>query len=194
MYRVIYIYIFSYFHSIRLTWVEFRNRLGWKRNIVSNEYLKHHLTLVIGLFPMDFCWKAGRCLSLFFSMDSGWNTTQPTPRKRWGEVPNCLSLQRSQQNMAKYPLPPTWKWNHVKKIPYFHKPESSQWLNPPTPLKNMRKSKWVHLPPCVGVKIPKICVKQTSTQRIFPWTHAFFSGWWFQPLWKILVKLEIFPK
>ena len=21
-----------------------------------------------------------------------------------------------------------------------------------------------------------------------------FSGWWFQPIWKILVKLEIFPK
>ena len=44
MYRVciyIYIYIFfSYFHSIRLTWVEFRNRLGWKRTNKSNEYLK----------------------------------------------------------------------------------------------------------------------------------------------------------
>ena len=153
--------------------MEFRNRLGEKEIYIHIQWISEgHLTLVY--FP----------------------STQPTPKKKVGGSPQLPVPfnQTSQQNMAKHPLPPTWKWNHVKKIPYFHKPESSQWLNPPTPLKNMRKSKWVHLPPCVGVKIPKICVKQTSTQRIFPWTHAFFSGWWFQPLWKILVKLEIFPK
>ena len=34
----------------------------------------------------------------------------------------------------------------------------------------------------------------SDTSTVLLWLIRYSSSWWFQPLWKILVKLEIFPK
>ena len=45
---------------------------------------------------------------------------------------------------------------------------------------------------------PKISTENTSVSgswSMINWLFwTIFSGWWFQPIWKILVKLDIFPK
>ena len=60
----------------------------------------------------------------------------------------------------------------------------------------------------LSVQSSLLTIRQYSTNRyrkkmMGPWNDIvppgsnygpYFAGWWFQPLWKILVKLEIFPK
>ena len=40
--------------------------------------------------------------------------------------------------------------------------------------------------------LPVQCLLPKETQTKTPWT--WFSSWWFEPIWKILIKLDHFPK
>ena len=59
-----------------------------------------------------------------------------------------------------------------------------------------RSSKLDHIPPVFGSKLnnKQTCFKLPPKSECFIVGTLIFTSWWFQPNWKILVKLDHFPK
>ena len=51
------------------------------------------------------------------------------------------------------------------------------------------------MPGCLDFTLSrKWCWKDSLMEKTLVWLDQSFSNWWFQPIWKILVKLDHFPK